>query len=73
MEFTKPTHPANVVYDAVSDKIVGAFSACADLFGATEGVAASGVALVREKLIRGAEEILDLSWYLADAYRLITF
>ena len=72
-EVVKPDHPANALYRAVEDKVVGVCGGCADVFGATDNVNSSGLALVREKEIPGTSGIIDLSKYLDDGYRLLTF
>jgi hypothetical protein len=72
-EITKPAHPANALYHAVADKVAGVCGGCADVFGATESVKATGMKLVREKEIAGLGSILDLSRYLDQGYRLIVF
>jgi hypothetical protein len=72
-EVTKPTHPAHALYHAVADKVVGVCGGCADVFGATEGAKATGLPLVRDKQIPGTSGILDLSRYLDQGYRLVTF
>lgn len=72
-EITKSNHPANPLYKAVQDKIVGVCGGCADVFGATDDVKAAGVTLVREKAIPGVGSIIDLSKYLDAGYRLLTF
>jgi hypothetical protein len=72
-EVTQPAHPAHALYHAVADKIAGVCSGCADVFGATEGVKATGLKLVREREIAGVGSILDLSRYLDQGYRLVTF
>jgi hypothetical protein len=72
-EVTKPAHPAHALYHAVADKVAGVCGGCADVFGATEGVKATGLTLVREREIAGVGSILDLSRYLDQGYRLVTF
>lgn len=72
-EVTKPEHPAHALYHAVADKVAGVCGGCADVFGATEGVKATGLKLVRERDIAGVGSILDLSRYLDQGYRLVTF
>ncbi|KAB2914784.1 MAG: DsrE family protein [Hyphomicrobiaceae bacterium] len=72
-EVTKPAHPAHALYHAIADKVVGVCGGCADVFGATEGAKATGVTLVRDKQIPGTGGILDLSRYLDQGYRLVTF
>ena len=70
-EITKPAHPAHALYQAVADKVAGVCGGCADVFGATEGAAATGLKLVRDKDIPGLGGILDLSRYLDQGYRLV--
>lgn len=72
-EITKPDHPAHALYEAVKDTMVGACRGCADVFGATDSVVESGLALVDEKAIPGTSGIIDLSRYLDDGYRVLTF
>ena len=72
-EIAKSNHPANPLYKAVQDKVVGVCGGCADVFGATDDVKAAGVTLVREKAIPGVGSIIDLSKYLDAGYRLLTF
>lgn len=72
-EVTKPAHPAHALYHAVADKVVGVCGGCADVFGATDAAKATGLPLVRDKQIPGTSGILDLSRYLDQGYRLVTF
>lgn len=72
-EIVKPEHPAHGLYQAVKDTIVGVCGGCADVFGATADVKATGLSLVREKEIPGTAGIIDLSRYLDEGYRLVTF
>jgi DsrE/DsrF-like family len=72
-EVTQPTHPAHALYHLVADKVAGVCGGCADVFGATEAAEATGVPLVRERQIPGTSGILDLSRYLDQGYRLVTF
>lgn len=72
-ELAAPTHPANALFQAVQSTIVGACGGCADVFGATASVEAAHVPLVREKAIPGTTGIIDLSRYLDEGYRLVTF
>ncbi|MDQ7017996.1 MAG: DsrE family protein [Robiginitomaculum sp.] len=72
-ELIKPEHPAHALYEAVKDSIVGACQGCADVFGAAEGVKASGVQLVSEKAIPGTSGIIDISKYMDEGYRVLTF
>lgn len=72
-EVTKPSHPANALYNAVRDKVAGVCGGCADVFGAAEGAEGAGLKLVRERAIPGTTGILDLSRYLDSGWRLVTF
>ena len=72
-ELVKPDHPAHVLYRAIADKVVGVCGGCADVFGAAGSARASGVPVLREKAIPGTSGVIDLSKYLDDGYRLLTF
>lgn len=72
-EIVKPGHPANALYRAVEDRVAGVCGGCADVFGAAEGAKNAGVRLIRDKNIPGTNGILDLSRYLDEGYRLVTF
>lgn len=72
-EIVKPGHPANALYQAVEDTVVGACQGCADVFGATDDVRAAGLRLINEKAIPGTSGIIDLSKYLDEGYRVLTF
>jgi sulfur relay (sulfurtransferase) complex TusBCD TusD component (DsrE family) len=72
-EVVKPNHPAHALYNAVKDTVVGACGGCADVFGASADLKAAGTKLIHEKLIPGTSGIIDLSKYLDDGYRLVTF
>ncbi len=72
-ELVKPDHPAHALYKAVKGTVVGACGGCADVFGATEDARAAGFNLINDKAIPGTPGILDLSKYLDQGYRLLTF
>jgi hypothetical protein len=72
-EVTRPDHPAHTLYHAVADKVAGVCGGCADVFGAADGVRQAGLPLVRERDVAGTSGIIDLSRYLDDGYRLVTF
>jgi hypothetical protein len=72
-ELSKLTHPANALFETVRGTVVGVCGGCADVFGATETVQACDLPLVRDKAIPGTGGILDLSRYLDQGYRLLTF
>jgi hypothetical protein len=72
-EVVKPDHPAHALYEAVRESVLGACGGCAEVFGATEDVRRSGLALINEKPIPGTSGIIDLSRYLDAGYRVLTF
>lgn len=72
-EVARPDHPAHALYKAVEDKVVGVCGGCADVFGAREDAEASGLRLVREKDVPGTTGVIDLSRYVAEGARLLTF
>ena len=72
-EIAQPDHPAHGLYTAVKDTVAGVCGGCADVFGATDGAKATGLRLIREKVIPGTAGILDLSRYIARGDRLVTF
>ncbi len=72
-EIVKPDHPAHALYEAVKDTVAGVCGGCADVFGAADDVRESGLKLVNEKAIPGTSGIIDLSKYLDEGYRLLTF
>lgn len=72
-ELVNPDHPANPLYNAVSDKVAGACLGCADAFDASEDVGQTGVALVGDTAIPGTSGVMDLSRYLDEGYRIVTF
>ena len=72
-EIVRPAHPAYQLFQAVADTVAGVCGGCADVFGATEGAAATGLKLIHERAIPGTSGVADLSRYLDEGYRLVTF
>lgn len=72
-EIVKADHPAHPLYKAIESTVVAVCGGCADVFGATAAIEATGVALVREAQIPGTTGVVDLSRYLDEGYRLIPF
>ncbi len=66
-------HPAHALFQSVADKVAGVCGGCADVFGSTADVEAAGLPLVRDEAIPGTSGILDLTRYLTDGWRLVTF
>ena len=72
-ELSKPDHPAHPLFNQLQDQLVGVCGGCADAFGAADDVATTNLPVIRQKEIPGVGGIIDLSDYLADGYRLLTF
>jgi len=72
-EIARPEHPAHGLYEALAEEFVGVCAGCADVFGATDSVARTPLPLRRDVEIPGAGGVIDLSRYLADGWRLVTF
>lgn len=72
-ELSKVTHPANGLYHAVREAVVGVSCGCAAVFGATKGVEACGLPLLKDKALPGTPGISDLRRYLADGWRTLVF
>jgi hypothetical protein len=72
-ELVKTDHPAHGLYTAIKDTVVGACQGCADVFGASQSVEAAGFSLISEKAIPGTSGIIDISKYMDDGYRILTF
>jgi hypothetical protein len=72
-ELSKPLHPANALYGAVRDTVVGVSEACAVVFGASESVKEAGLPLLHDRPVAGTPGVFDLSPWLAEGRRLVTF
>ena len=72
-EISKLSHPANSLYNAVRDAVKGASCGCAAVFGATKGVEACGVSLLKDKALAGTPGISDIRRYIADGWQTLIF
>lgn len=72
-ELTKVSHPANGLYNLVRETVKGASCGCAAVFGATKGVEACGVPLLKEKALAGTPGISNLRRYVADGWHTLIF
>src|SRR5215813_668224 len=68
----QPDHPAHALYKAVEDKVAGASSACADVFGARADAQANGFTLLTGNAVPGTSGLPSLATYAADG-PVITF
>jgi hypothetical protein len=66
-------HPANGLYNTIREHVRGASCACAERYGATEGVKAAGVPLVSDTELPGTPGVLGLRQYLAEGWQTVVF
>jgi hypothetical protein len=72
-ELSKLSHPANALFNAVRESIVGASCGCATVFGAKEGVQACGVALSTQHALPGTPGVTSIRRYLAEGWQTLVF
>jgi hypothetical protein len=72
-EFTKLSHPANGLYNAVRPSITGASCGCAAVFGATKEVAACGLSEIKDHALPGTPGLASIRRYLAEGWQTLVF
>jgi hypothetical protein len=72
-EFTKVSHPANQLYNAVRASIVGASCACSAVFGAAKEVAACGLPEIKDNPLAGTPGLASIRRYLAEGWQTQVF
>ena len=72
-ELMKLSHPAHKLYEDVRDVISGASCACAEVFGATEGVQSCGVPIVKDNPLVNTPGLLSLRRYVSEGWRVLIF
>jgi hypothetical protein len=72
-ELAKVSHPANGLYNLVRESVKAVSCGCAAVFGATKGVEACGVPLLKEKALAGTPGISNLRRYVADGWHTLIF
>jgi hypothetical protein len=72
-ELAKLSHPANGLYNSVRDVVQGASCGCAEVFGATDGIAACGVPIVKDHALAGTAGLLSLRRYVAEGWSTVVF
>ena len=72
-ELSKNDHPVHALFEEVRDTIAGASKACADVFGASEEVAASGFDLISENPVPGTAGLPSVQALLTQGYTVLTF
>ncbi len=72
-ELSAPGHPARALYDDVRDVVAGASCACADVWGATDDVEASGVPLLRDPADPASPGPASVRRYAAEGWSTFVF
>jgi hypothetical protein len=67
------SHPANGLYNAVREVIVGGSCGCAAVFGATESLQACGIKEVKSHALPGTPGLASIRHYLADGWQTLIF
>ena len=66
-------HPANALYNAVRELVVGASCACTERWGASDGAKAAGLTLLTDNKIPGTAGAASIRRYLADGWHTLIF
>jgi hypothetical protein len=72
-ELVKLGHPARELYDAVRPLVAGASTACATVFGALDGVEASGIPLLNDNALEGTPGLASMRRHLAEGRTALVF
>jgi len=72
-ELIKVSHPANSLYNTVREAIKGASCGCATVFGATKGVEACGLPLLKDKALTGTPGLSNIRRYVAEGWQTLVF
>lgn len=72
-ELVNPEHPAYELFQSVKDRVAGVSCGCADVFGAQDGVAASGFDLIVENAVPNTSGLPSLARLTGEGYAVLTF
>lgn len=72
-ELAKLSHPANARYLAVREAVKGASFGCAQKFGASEGVEACGLPLLKDFALPGTGGVAGTRRYYAEGWNVLVF
>ena len=72
-ELSKPNHTAHALFEEVRDTVAGASKACAEVFGASDEVAASGFDLISENPVPGTAGLPSVQALLTQGHTVLTF
>jgi hypothetical protein len=71
-QLEKPDHPAHALFEAVRDTIAVS-SACANVFGATDGAVGAGVPLLDDNPVPGTSGLPSLRKLIGTGHTVLTF
>lgn len=72
-ELSRLDHPGHALYQSVRELVAGASCACAQVFGATEGVEQAGVPVLRDNPIAGTPGFASVRRFLDEGYQTLVF
>ena len=72
-EIVAPDHPAHGLFQAVKESIAGASCGCAEVFGATDAVKASGFDLIKDNPVPGTTGLPSLRALMAQGNSILVF
>jgi hypothetical protein len=72
-QLASPVHPAHAVYEAVRHTVAGVSCACADVFGASDGVEACGLDLIKDNPLPGTSGLASLRALVDDGFTILSF
>ena len=68
-----PAHPVHALYKAVEDRVVGVSCGCADVFGARDEVAKTGLDLLTDNSVPGTSGLPSFARAVSDGCTVFTF
>ena len=68
-----PAHPIHPLYKEVEDRVVGVSCGCADVFGARDEVAKTGLDLLTDNSVPGTSGLPGIARAVSDGYTVFTF
>jgi hypothetical protein len=72
-QLASPVHPAHAVYEAVRHTVAGVSCACADVFGASASVQASGLDLIKDNPLPGTSGLASIRALVDDGFTILSF
>ena len=72
-EFSRLSHPANELYNAVRPSISDASCGCSAVFGTTTEVEACGLPQIKDHALAGTPGVASIRRYVAEGWQTIVF